>query len=284
MTCLSFLFTKLLVEHLSDWKWASWCQTVFVNLCHSTSSISACAMASARVLFTFMQVEKIRQSYFFSPLLHFQSVVLRGAAGTQWRPADSTVFRAGTGRLPCSHSRTPNAWDGHSRRNVSRSLVKQHRWLPDKTDTQYYTHTDTHRQTDRQTDTHTQCTDLFMSLVVQRLARSLLTGLKCCWCLLLTSPDKHTHTRAHTYTHAHTKTHRAASQGSTFALIRPAAIFLQMSIHAWMMHMALQDLPHLLHTHTHTKWTYSSQCVSMMLWELSLWRLWPLTCLLSKHM
>lgn len=51
------------------------------------------------------------------------------------------------------------------------------------------------------------CTDLFMSLFVQRLARPLLTGLKCCWCLLLTSPDKHTHVHTHTQSkHTHTET------------------------------------------------------------------------------
>lgn len=64
--------------------------------------------------------------------------------------------------------------------------------------------------------TQTQSTDLFMSAPVQGLARSLLTGLKCCWCLLLTSLDKHTHT--------------AGSPGNK-SLITPAAIFLQVSIH-----------------------------------------------------
>lgn len=91
-----------------------------------------------------------------------------------------------------------------------------------------HAHWHTQQYTYRHARIHTQCTDLFMSSVVQRLASSLLTGLKCCWCLLLPSPDKHKQTHTCTHTHA-----CAASQGSTLKLIRPAAIFLQMSIHPW---------------------------------------------------
>lgn len=45
--------------------------------------------------------------------------------------------------------------------------------------------------------------------------------------------SQHTHTPAHTHT----------PLGRTFTLIIPAAIFLQVSVHAWMMHMASHDPP-----------------------------------------
>lgn len=89
------------------------------------------------------------------------------------------------------------------------------------------------------------CTDLFMSLFVQRLARPLLTGLKCCWCLLLTSPDKHTHV------HTHTQRERHCVSGEHIHIDWPEAIFLTVSIQSWMMHVVPNDPPAPPPTHTH---------------------------------
>lgn len=67
-----------------------------------------------------------------------------------------------------------------------------------------------------------------MSAPVQGLARSLLTGLKCCWCLLLTSLDKHTHA----YTHTHTPTHRDP-RGTNHWLHLRLFFFRCQSTHKW---------------------------------------------------
>lgn len=93
------------------------------------------------------------------------------------------------------------------------------------------------------------CTDLFMSLFVQRLARPLLTGLKCCWCLLLTSPDKHTHV------HTHTERERdTVSLGSTFTLIDLKPFFLRcQSNHGWCTWFLMTFLHHLQHIRTNSE-------------------------------
>lgn len=116
------------------------------------------------------------------------------------------------------------------------------------------------------TCSHTHHTDLFVGLIVQKLARSLLTRRKWCWCLLLTLHDKQ-HTRAYPDAHPHTQ-FVGGRDGGGVHLQRTHSNWLDLelfffwcqSIPEWCISFLTSHLLHLPHSFFHNS---LSGCVFM---------------------